>query len=80
MARKADGKGKIRADLEAVLAALADHGECSPRMELRLQQAIRRAGLGSLLQPALDDLKRMVHDVEDAKSQAQAAISKLMEW
>ena len=32
MPRKADGRGKIRADLETVLLALADHSECSPRV------------------------------------------------
>ncbi len=68
---------KVRSDLEAVLGALADHGECSPRVEIRIRQAMRRAGLGSLLDPALDDLARMVKDVDDAKSQLASALQRL---
>lgn len=79
MARKANGKGKVRADLEVVLLALADHAECSPRVELRIQQAIRRTGLNALLVPALDDLVRMVSDVADARAQILSAVDRLME-
>ena len=79
MARKADGRGKVRADLEAVLAMLADIDECVPVVELRITQAVRRTGLRDLLVPALDDLKRMVQDVVDARSQVQSAINRLME-
>ena len=79
MARKADGRGKVRADLEAVLAMLADIDECVPVVELRITQAVRRTGLRDLLVPALDDLKRMVKDVVDARSQVQSAINRLME-
>ena len=69
MPRKADGRGKVRADLEAVLLFLADMDECIPVMELRVNQAIRRSGLNALLTPVLDDLRRMVVDVADAKAQ-----------
>lgn len=79
MARKADGKGKIRADMEAALLCLADHAECSPRVALRIEQAIRRAGLDTLLVPALDDLARMVQDVSDARAQVLSAVNRLME-
>lgn len=79
MARKANGKGKIRGDMEAALLALADHAECSPRVALRIEQAIRRAGLGSLLAPALEDLVRMVEDVSDARAQVLSAVNRLME-
>ena len=79
MPRKADGRGKVRADLEAGLLALADHAECSPRVELRLRQAIRRTGLDALLVPALDDLVRMVRDVADAREQVLSAVDRLME-
>ena len=70
---------KVRSDLEAALGALADHSECSPRVELRIRQAIRRAGLGDLLSPALDDLVRMVKDVDDARAQVMSAVDKLIE-
>ena len=79
MPRTADGKGKIRADLEAVLGALADIDECVPLVQLRINQAIRRTGLGDLLVPALSDLERMVNDVVDARLQVQSAINRLME-
>ncbi len=70
---------KVREDLEAVLGALADHDECAPRLELRIKQAIRRAGLNPLLDPALEDLQRMIQDVADARSQVCAAVDRLME-
>ena len=79
MPRKADGRGKVRADLEAVLLSLADVDECAPLIHLRISQAIRRAGLDALLCPALDELVRMVNDVHDAKSQVLTAINRLME-
>lgn len=79
MPRKADGRGKIRADMEAALLCLADHAECSPRVVLRIEQAIRRAGLDTLLVPALDDLARMVQDVSDARAQVLSAVNRLME-
>lgn len=68
----------IRADLETVLAALADHNECSPRVHLRIRQAIRRAELGPLLEPALEDLERMIHDVADARAQVLSAVDRLL--
>lgn len=79
MVRKANGIEHARADCEAALGALADYVECSGRVVLRVEQAIRRAGLSALLDPALEDLVRMASDVKDAKSQVHAAIGKLME-
>lgn len=79
MPRKANGRGKVRADLEGVLVTLADIEECVPVVELRINQAVRRTGLDTLLIPALDDLKRMVRDVVDARSQVQSALDRLME-
>ncbi len=70
---------KVREDLEAVLGALADHDECVPLLELRIKQAIRRTGLSALLEPALDDLERMVKDVADARAQVCSAVERLME-
>lgn len=67
----------IREDLEAALGALADYDECYPLVELRTRQAIRRAGLDSLLVPALEDLARMVADVRDAREQICAALGKV---
>ena len=79
MPRKANGRGKIRADLEAALLSLADVSEYIPVMELRVNQAIRRSGLNALLTPVLDDLRRMVVDVADAKAQVLSAVDRLME-
>ncbi len=45
----------------------------------RIEQAIRRAGLGDLLGPALDDVKRICKAVTEAKSQIGDATVKLME-
>jgi hypothetical protein len=36
MARKADGRGKVRAELEGVLLCLADVEGCIPLMQLRV--------------------------------------------
>lgn len=70
---------KMREDLEAALGALADHRECSPRVMIRVAQAIRRAGLDGLLSPALEDLERMIADVADAQGQVCAALSRMKE-
>jgi predicted nuclease with TOPRIM domain len=79
MARKAEGAGKIRAELEGATLALVDVEECMPTVVLRIEQAIRRAGLSTLLMPALTDLQRMAASVREAKSQVNAATVKLME-
>ena len=79
MPRKADGKGKIRAELEGVLVTLADLEECVPYVQLRISQAIRRTGMSDLLVPALDELKRVIKDVADAKTQVLSAVDRLME-
>jgi len=79
MPRKANGRGKVRAELEGVLLSLADIGECVPVVEIRINQAIRRGGLDALLTPVLDDLRRMVVDVADARAQVLSAVDRLME-
>lgn len=79
MARKAEGTGKIRADLEGATLALVDVEEVVPFVRQRIEQAIRRAGLDDLLCPALDDMKRICKAIADAKSQINDATVKLME-
>ena len=79
MARKAEGTGKIRAELEGATLALVDVEEAIPFVRQRIEQAIRRAGLDDLLIPALDDVKRICKAIVDAKSQINNATSKLME-
>ena len=79
MPRKDKVTTQMRADLEAALAAIADHGECAPRVELRIRQAIKRAGLGPLLDPALEDLSRMVADVGAARGHVCAVVDRLVE-
>jgi hypothetical protein len=79
MARKAEGSGKIRADLEGATLSLVDVEEVVPYIRQRIEQAIRRADLGDLLGPALDDMRRLCSSVVEAKSQIHAATAKLME-
>ena len=79
MARKAEGTGKIRADLEGATLALVDVEEVVPFVRKRIEQAIRRAGLDDLLVPALQDLKRISGSVRDAKIQVNTATAKLLE-
>ena len=79
MARKVDGSRQIRAELDGVTLALVDVEEVLPLVTLRIEQAIRRAGLVSLLSPALDDLVRVSGSVRDAKAQISAAVVRLME-
>jgi len=79
MPRKANGRGKVRAELEGVLATLADLEECVPYVQLRISQAIRRTGMSDLLVPALDELKRVTKDVADARTQVLSAVDRLME-
>ena len=78
MARKAEGTGNIRADLEGAVLALVDVEEAIPFVRQRIEQAIRRAGLDDLLAPALDDVKRICKAVDDAKLQISEATVKLM--
>jgi hypothetical protein len=79
MARKANGKGKIRADLDGATLALVDVEEVVPFISQRIEQAIRRSGLDDLLVPALEDMQRLCHAIADAKSQVNAATVKLLE-
>lgn len=79
MPRKAEGTGKVRAELEGVTLALVDVEEVLPLVTLRIKQAIRRAGLGPLLDPALQDLDRIAASVREAKSQVNTATIRLME-
>lgn len=78
MPRKADGRGKVRANIEGVLLALDDCDGCIAMVTLRIEQAIRRAGMHGLLFPALDELRRMGHDVSTARAQALSAVERLM--
>jgi hypothetical protein len=68
---------KMREDLEAALGDMADYMECNQRVSLRIGQAIRRAGLGNLLVPALDDLARMDADVVSARAQVMSVLAKM---
>jgi hypothetical protein len=79
MPGKVDGRGKVRAELEGVTLALVDVEEVLPEITLRIEQAIRRSGLTSLLDPALDDLVRISHAVCDAKMQVNVAMVTLMD-
>lgn len=79
MARKAEGTGKIRADLEGAALSLVDAEEVFPFIRLRIEQAVRRADLDDLLVPALEDLARVIRSVHEAKGQVCSAQIKLME-
>lgn len=79
MARKAEGTGKVRADLEGVILALVDIEEVIPFVHKRIEQAIRRSGMDDLLGPALDDMQRICRAIADAKAQVNAATVKLLE-
>ena len=79
MARKAKGTGKVRAELEGATLALVDVEEVLPEVVLRIEQAIRRSGLTSLLDPALQDMARIARSVRDAKSQVNTATVRLLE-
>ena len=49
--------------------------ECLPMMELRVKQAMRRAGLTMLLQPVLDDLAEVTRSTREAKEQVASVAS-----
>ena len=78
-AKGQDGKaGRMRATLECAVLDLVDGAEVAPLIRLRLEQAIRRAGLGDLLSPALQDLDRLCADVQAAKSKLNDAVGTLL--
>jgi hypothetical protein len=59
--------------------ALVDVEEVLPEIVLRIEQAIRRSGLTSLLGPALQGCTRIASSVRDAKSQVNTATIRLLE-
>ncbi len=79
MSRKVEGTGKVRADLEGASLALADMEELVSLITLRIEQAIKKAELNSLLSPALADLMHMSMALSEAKAQIKSAIAKLLE-
>lgn len=79
MARKAEGTGKIRAELEGAALSLVDVEEVVPFMKLRIEQALRRTGENDLLSPLLQDLARIERSMKEAKSQVNVAIGRLIE-
>lgn len=58
---------------------MVDIEEVVPFIRQRIEQAIRRSGLSALLEPALEDLQRICMSTASAKTQVNAAISKLLE-
>ncbi len=58
---------------------LVDCMEVMPLVQLRIEQAIRRAGLADLLSPALQDLNRLERDLASAKLQLRSAVHTLLE-
>lgn len=70
---------KVRAELDGALLALAQLLDRIELVLLRVRQAIRRAGLDSLLLPAVEELESMVRDVKDAKAHVNAAAVRLAE-
>jgi hypothetical protein len=79
MARKAMGTGKIRAELEGATLALVDVEEVIPFISQRIEQAITRTGMSNLLSPALEDVRRVIDAVADAKALVNTATVKLLE-
>jgi len=69
---------RVRNELEGAVLSLVDCEEVIPIVMLRIEQAIRRAGLGSLLEPALCDLARVASSIDDAKAQVNGAVGLLV--
>ncbi len=69
---------QLRAELEHIQLELVDCEEVAPLIRLRIEQAIRRAGLDALLSPAVQDLDRLVRDVAQAKSRLSSAVDVLL--
>jgi len=79
VARKAEGTGKIRAELESLALCVDAVAEAVSMVCLRVEQAIRRAGLDGLLVPALDELGRIDAAVGDMRAAVQSALTRLLE-
>ena len=62
-----------------MLLALADIEGSVSYVQIRVDQALRRTGLYSLLVPAQEELVLMTKDVADAKTQVLSAVERLME-
>lgn len=79
MPRVKQGNRERRSELESAVLELVDVEERLPVVVLRIEQAMRRAGLSSLLQPALDDLRHVVQDTRQAKDRVAAIASQYEE-
>lgn len=79
MGRVNKGNRDRRSKLETALAELAVIENRLPLIELRVRQAIRRAGLSALLQPALDELNLVTRSAQDARQYVMDAASQYKE-
>lgn len=64
--------------LQIVMGA-EEKAEAVSMVRLRVEQAIRRAGLHGLLVPALDELGRIDAAVGDMRAAVQSALTRLLE-
>ena len=78
MPRVSKGTRKKRNELESAVLALIEVEERLPLVTLRIEQAIRRAGLSALLKPALDDLAEVTRSTREAKEQV-ASVAAMFE-
>ena len=79
MARSNEGTRKKRSDLESAMLALVEVENRLPLITLRVEQAIRRAGLYALLEPALDDLAHAASAAHEARVQVAQVASQYEE-
>lgn len=70
---------RIRAALETVAVELALVWDASPITRLRIDQAARRTGFRSLLDPALHELDQVNQSMVTAQAQVSAALAVLAE-
>lgn len=67
MGRVKQGNRERRGRLEDALGEIAVIENRLPRIELRVRQAIRRAGLAELLQPALEEVMKAIVSAQNAR-------------
>lgn len=79
MAKVNKGHRALRAELESAALELVAAETDLPMIALRIEQAIRRGGLGDLLSPALSAVERAGAAVRMAKDKVTATASQLDE-
>jgi len=79
MSRANQRDTQLRHSIEAIATELAVMDDAQAFASIRVQQAVTRTGLNSLLDPALDEIQQIQRSLCAARGHVTAALASLME-